>query len=150
MILKELKKQIPMTYILFRKLSIIGFSDDTVKFFQSCLANWKFFINLENSFTEILSIICGVTQRYILVRFLFLIYVKDILMEGKCNLFFYIDDTCLVFRSGYVKGIKNQLNEDLAYICNWFVGNKLSIHFGDDKAKSILLLQIVRSKRFQS
>ena len=71
-------------------------------------------------------------------------------MEGKCNLFFYIDDTCLVFRSGYVKGIKNQLNQDLAYICNWFVGNKLSIHFGDDKAKSILLLQIVRSKRFQS
>ena len=88
-----------MTCILFRKLSIIGFSDDTVKWFQSCLANRKFSVNLENSFTEISSIICGVPQRSIL-------YVKDVLMEEKCNLFFYTYDTCLVFLSDDVKGLK--------------------------------------------
>ena len=32
--------------------------------------------------------------------------------------------------------IKKQINSD--YVCDWFVGNKLSMHFGKDKTKSIL------------
>ena len=32
-----------------------------------------------------------------------------------------------------------QLNVDLSNICDWFVDNKLSIHFGEDKTKSIIL-----------
>ena len=35
---------------LLRKLSIIGFSDDTATWFQYYLANQKFSVNLENSF----------------------------------------------------------------------------------------------------
>ena len=31
-----------------------------------------------------------------------------------------------------------QLNKDFESICDWFVDNKLSIRFGDDKIKSIL------------
>ena len=34
--------------------------------------------------------------------------------------------------------IENQLSEDFCNICHWFVDNKLSIHFGEAKAKSIL------------
>ena len=34
---------------------------------------------------------------------------------------------------------KKILNEDFENFCDWFVDNKLSIHFGDDKTKSILL-----------
>ena len=56
-------------------------------------------------------------------------------MTMKCNLFSYADDICLVFQSDNVKDIEKQLNQD---ICDWFVGNKGSIHFGDDKTKSIL------------
>ena len=37
-----------------------------------------------------------------------------------------------------VKDIEKQLTEDFANICDWFVDNKLSIHFGEDKIKSIL------------
>ena len=33
------------------------------------------------------------------------------------------------------------LNNDLENICDWFVDNKSSIHFGEDKTKSILLNQ---------
>ena len=36
--------------ILLKKLSIIGFPDHTVKWFQSYLSNRKFTVNLENSF----------------------------------------------------------------------------------------------------
>ena len=38
--------------ILSIKLSIIGFSDHSVKWFQSCLSNRKFMVNLENSFSK--------------------------------------------------------------------------------------------------
>ena len=59
-------------------------------------------------------------------------------MSVKCDLFLYADDTCLVFQSKNVTDIEKQLNEDFANICDWFVGNKLSIQFGEDKTKSIL------------
>ena len=59
-------------------------------------------------------------------------------MAVKCNLFLYADDTCLVFQSKKVKDIEKQLNEDFANIWDWFVDNKLSIHFVEDKTKSIL------------
>ena len=37
-----------------------------------------------------------------------------------------------------VNKIKKQLNKDFENVSDWFVDNKLSIHFGEDKTKSIL------------
>ena len=34
--------------------------------------------------------------------------------------------------------IEKQLNGNFSSICDWFLDNKLSIHFGEDKTKSIL------------
>ena len=79
-----------------------------------------------------------------------LIYVNDMPMAVKCNLFLYADDTCLVFQSKNVKDIEKQLNEDFANICDWFVDNKLSIHFGEDKNKSILFASKRKIKNFRS
>ena len=39
--------------ILLKKLIIIGFSDHTVKWFQSYLSNGRFTVDLENSFSEV-------------------------------------------------------------------------------------------------
>ena len=33
---------------------------------------------------------------------------------------------------------KNVLNKEFVNLCDWFVHNKLSIHFGEDKTKCIL------------
>ena len=73
--------------ILLEKLSIIGFSDHTYKWFQSYLSNRKFTVNLENSFSEVSSISCGVPQGSILGPLLFLIDVNDVPMTVKCDLF---------------------------------------------------------------
>ena len=135
--------------ILLKKLSIIGFSDHTVKWFQSYLSNRKFTVNLENSFSEVSSISCGVPQGSILGPLLFLIYVNDMPMAVKCNLFLYADDTCLVFQSKNVKDIEKQLNEDFANICDWFVDNKLSVQFGEEKTKSILFAAKCKIKKLQ-
>ena len=37
-----------------------------------------------------------------------------------------------------VEEIEKRLNNDFENICDWFIDNKLSIHFGEDKTKSIL------------
>ena len=80
--------------ILLKKLSIIGFSDPTAKWFQSYLSNRKFTVNIENSFSEVSSISCGLPQGSILGSLLFLIYVNHMPMSVKCNLFLYADDIC--------------------------------------------------------
>ena len=54
------------------------------------------------------------------------------------NLFLYADDSCIVYQHKELAKIEERLTEDFASICDWFVDNKLSIHFGEDKTKSIL------------
>ena len=49
----------------------------------------------------------------------------------------YADDTCLVFQAKDFDSISIKLNTEFNKLCDWFVDNKLSIHFGDDKPKSI-------------
>ena len=88
-------------------------------------------------------------QGSILGPLLFLIYVNDMPMAVKCDLFLYADDTCLVFQSQNVKDIERQLNEDFANICDWFVDNKLSIHCGEDKTKSILFASKLKIQKLQ-
>ena len=151
MILIELEKAFDTTNhdILLKKLSIIGFSDHTVKCFQSYLSNRKFTVNLENSFSEVSNISCSVPHGSIIDPLLCLIYVNDMPMAVKFNLFLYADDACLVFQSKNVDDIEKQLNEDFANICDWFVDNKLSIHFGEDKTKFILFASKSKIKNLQ-
>ena len=54
----------------------------------------------------------------------------------------------LYFQGKYVIEIEKQLNGDLINICEWFVDNRLIIHFGEDKTKSILFASKRKIKRF--
>ena len=42
--------------------------------------------------------------------------------------------------------IEKRLSEDFENLCNWFVDNKLSIHFGEDKIESILFASKRKAK----
>ena len=55
-----------------------------------------------------------------------------------CDLFLYADDSCLVYQHQDVKEIERKLNKNFSNVCDWFLDNKLSIHFGEYKAKCIL------------
>ena len=66
---------------------------------------------------------------------------------AKCNLFLYADDTCLVCQHKDINEIEKQLNKDFQSICDWFVDNKLSIHFGVDKTKSIPFASKFKTKK---
>ena len=69
---------------------------------------------------------------------MFLLYINDMPQAVKSNVLLYADDTCIFFQDKDPKVIEKQLNEDFSNLCDWFVDNKLSIHFGEDKTKSIL------------
>ena len=55
-----------------------------------------------------------------------------------CDLFLYADDRCLLFQHKDLEQIKKELTKNFSNNCDGFVDNKLSIHFGEDKTKSIL------------
>ena len=56
----------------------------------------------------------------------------------KYDLLLYANDSVLIFSHKYIHAINKQLNNYFNSLCDWFVDNKLSIHFGEDKTKSIL------------
>ena len=67
-----------------------------------------------------------------------------------CDLFLYADDTCLLFQHKDLEQIKEELTKNFSNICDWFVDNKLSIHFGEDKTKSILSSSKNRKRKIET
>ena len=63
-----------------------------------------------------------------------------------CELFLYADDSCLLYQRRDVKAIDTKLNKIFSSACDWFVDNKLSIHFGEDKTKCILFRTFIYLK----
>ena len=55
----------------------------------------------------------------------------------------YADDTCIFYQQEDVKKIENILNKEFSSLCQWFIDNKLSIHFENDKTKSILFSKTI-------
>ena len=125
--------------ILMQKLYAIGFSKQSVNWFRSYLINRTFLVNPENVFSQCIIVSSGVPPGSIFGPLLFLIYINDLSQTVKCIFFLYADDTCLVCQHNDVNKTDKQLNKDFESIYDWFVDNKLIIHFGDDKTKSILL-----------
>ena len=55
-----------------------------------------------------------------------------------CDLFLYVDDTCLSFQHKDLEQMREELTKNYSNLCDWFIANKLSIHFGEYKTKSFL------------
>ena len=113
---------------LLQKLKAIKFSEGT-----SYLSKRVFLVNIENKLSDFGEISCGVSQESILGPMLFLIYVNDIPQAVTSTLLSYTDDSCILYQHKDVLQIEKRLNEDFKNLCNCFVDNKLSIHFGEDK-----------------
>ena len=99
-----------------------------------------------NNFSQPASVSYGVPQGSILGPLLFLIYANDLSQAVKCDLFLYANDSCLVCQHKDINKIENQLNQDFCNTCDWVLDNKLSIHFGEDKTKSILFASKFKRK----
>ena len=133
--------------ILIKKLTYIGFSKNYIAWFKSYITNRSFIVNVENDYSDPGQLLCGVPQGSILGPLLFLLYVNDMPQAISCDLLLYADDSVLIFSHKDIDVINQQLNNDFSSLCDWFVDNKLSIHFGEDKTKSILFSSKNRIKK---
>ena len=118
-------------------MECLGFSKDVILWFKSYLSNRKFKVNSNNFFGNWKTFM-WISQGSILGPLLFLLYINDMPLGVKCELLLYGDNTCLIFQHSDITEIEIQLNKNISIICDWFVDNKLNIHFGEDKTKSIL------------
>ena len=101
----------------------------------------KFFVALENVFSEAGLINCGFSQGFILV------YLRA---ASLSNIYKWLTtgikwNTCTFFQGNDVEKIENVLNKEFRSLCECFINNKLSIHFEDDKTKKNFFSRIKSS-----
>ena len=121
------------------KMKYFGFRAPLIKWFESYLSNRKLLVCIDNVFPEAGTLKYGVPQGSILGPLLFLLYVNDLPQSlSDAGSYLYADDTYIFYQHEDVKKIENVLNKEFSSLWQWFIDNKLSIHFGEDKTKSIL------------
>ena len=130
-------------------MKCMGFSNGVTKWFECHLSKRMFSVHLENSFSDKVIIICGEPQGSILGPLLFVLYINDMVQAVNCDLLLYADDAGLIFQHKDINIIEHQLNRNFSNFCNWFVDKKLGIHFGEDKAKSILFAPLTKCKKLR-
>ena len=100
--------------IFLDKLYAIDFSEKTIPWFKSYLSDRAFKVSINNNFSYLSKISCGVLEGYILGPLLFLLYVNHIPHTVHSDLFLYADDSGLTFQHKGVHTIEHQLNKDFA------------------------------------
>ena len=108
--------------IFSMKLECMGFSKSTILWYKSYLKNRTFQVNIEDEYSNLGNLNCGVPQGSILGPQIFLIYVNDMPQSVDCDLFLYADDPCLGFADRNIKTIEDNLNWNLQLILQYVIG----------------------------
>ena len=124
--------------ILLKKMKYLGFSKNTISWFKSYLCERKFQISINTSYSSPANLLCGVPQGSILGPLLFLLYINGLPQAFVSDSLLYADDTDIVFQHKSEIEIEKQLIRDFSSMCDWFVDNKLSIHFIQDNKINII------------
>ena len=99
--------------ILLDKFLPIGFSKNTISWYESYLVERHFTVEVANRVSKFSKISCAVPQGSILGLLLFLICVNDMSQAVECDLYLYADDSCLLFQHKNVTEIKKIVNQRL-------------------------------------
>ena len=117
-------------------MSSLGFARSTIIWYKTYLTNRCFIVNVGKDFSSPGKLSYSVHQGSILGPLL--LCVNDMPQAVNSDLLLYADDTCLMYTGKDIKMIQEQLSTDFSSICDWFIDNKLSVHFGEEKTKSVL------------
>ena len=100
--------------VLLQKMECMGFKESVIKWFQSYLSNRKFFVTLENIFSDAGLINCGVAQGSILGPLLCLIYKNDLPKAlNKARSYLYADDACIFYQDQDVEKILKSFKQGI-------------------------------------
>ena len=136
--------------IFLLKIQLLGFSREVIDWYKSYLSSRKLHVNVHDKFSISADLRCRVPQVSIVGPLLFLLYINDMPQAADYDLLLYADDTRLLFQYKDLEQIKEELTKNFSNICDWFVDNKLSIHFGEDKTKSILSSSKNRKRKIET
>ena len=97
--------------ILCDKIKAMGIS--SMKWFQSDLSDRSQAAHVNDAYSNIESITCGIPQDGILGPLLFLCYVNDMSMSinSDCKLWLYADDSAILFSHKEVNVISDRLGK---------------------------------------
>ena len=143
MILDDLQKALDTLdhTILLQKWNVSVLRSQLLNGFNHISQTESYFVKLENVFSNARLINCGVPQGSILGPLLFLTYTKDLAQAlNETGSYLYADNNGVFYQDKDVEKIEKILNKEFSSLCEWFVDNKLSIHFGDEKTKRIFFL----------
>ena len=115
--------------LLINKLRYYGIRGTACEWLKSYLSHRKQLVNCNNTYSDLLEVICGVPQGSILGPKLFILYINDICNISKIlDFIIFADDTNIFCTGDNLQEICKIMSSELEKLQNWFALNKLSLN----------------------
>lgn len=124
-------------YLLLDKLYAIGFSSDSLLFFNSFLHHRSHCVSFQGCQSDFRIVEKGVPQGSSLGPLLFSLFINDLPQAcSNTQILLYADDTVLYFTNSSISQIQHTLQSDFNSMQKWFFYNKLLLN----KSKSYSMM----------
>ena len=115
--------------ILLQKLEFYGIRGACNDWLKSYLSDRKQFVSINVYNSDLMPVIYGVPQGFVLGPLLFLIYINDLHKTILyCKVHHFADDTNLLHTNKSVKNLNKLVNHGMKQLNNWLSANKISLN----------------------
>ncbi len=116
--------------ILLSKLYRLGIKGIEHKWFRNYLTSRCQSVSINGTLSDSLNIDIGVPQGSILGPLLFILYINDLtnVIDEKCKVVLYADDTALFYACNDPCNMQHILNDQLSKVGLWLQRNKLTLN----------------------
>lgn len=118
---------------LLFKMSHYGFKGISQVWFQNYLRNRTQYVQIDEIYSDKLTITCGVPQGSVLGPLLFLLYINDLPRATKFFTSLFADDTGFLLSATNILDLMNKANNELAKASVWFQANELTLNLSKTK-----------------